>query len=246
MIKRALSLIIAAAMLSGIPVYADEGSYGAISDDVTLGYSAELLDTDDMTKGSGADWGTWDSSTHTLTLMGDLPDMNEGMLYRYVNNIAVIEKIVILPETKAAGSLKSAFKGLTALKEIEGLSELDTSSVTNMSYVFSGCESLLSLDLSGWDTSEVTTMIGMFAGCSSVTSLKLPAGFSVTTAMQLPNNTGGYIGWAKSGTNTVISKSGRFAEFAAPAKGEYIRITEQVHQHTYSAPVYLWGDNYTS
>ena len=44
------------------------------------------------------------------------------------------------------------------------LSALDTSEVTNMSNMFSGCSSLTSLDLSSFDTSNVTNMSNMFSG----------------------------------------------------------------------------------
>ena len=47
------------------------------------------------------------------------------------------------------------------------LSALDTSKVTNMSSMFSGCSSLTSLDVSKFDTSQVTDMSAMFGGCRS-------------------------------------------------------------------------------
>ena len=50
---------------------------------------------------------------------------------------------------------------------------VDTSKSTNMSYMFSGCTSLTSLDLSSWNTRNVTTMFNMFVGCNSLTSLDL-------------------------------------------------------------------------
>ena len=53
------------------------------------------------------------------------------------------------------------------------LSGLDTSRVTNMSSMFSGCSSLFSLDLSGLDTSQVTDMVNLFSDCSSLSSLCL-------------------------------------------------------------------------
>jgi len=44
--------------------------------------------------------------------------------------------------------------------------------ITNMSYIFSKCSSLLSLpDISLWNTSKVTDMNNMFNGCSSLLSL---------------------------------------------------------------------------
>ena len=50
---------------------------------------------------------------------------------------------------------------------------IDTSNVTNMSYMFNTLHGLLSLDLSGWNTSRVTSMNGMFYGCSALTTLDL-------------------------------------------------------------------------
>lgn len=62
----------------------------------------------------------------------------------------------ILPE-----DMSYAFHGLTRLSEIWGLENLDTSHVTDMSYMFSGCE-LQYLDLSNFDTSNVCKMNSMF------------------------------------------------------------------------------------
>ena len=50
-------------------------------------------------------------------------------------------------------------------------SKLDTSRVTNMSYMFSESSNLKSLDVSNWDTSKVTNMSNMFAKASGLTSL---------------------------------------------------------------------------
>ena len=59
------------------------------------------------------------------------------------------------------------------VKEIEGLSNLNTSEVENMNGMFWYCSSLTSLDISSFDTSKVETMTGMFYFCSSLTSLDL-------------------------------------------------------------------------
>ena len=42
-----------------------------------------------------------------------------------------------------------------------------------MTWMFKWCESLASLDLSGWDTSNVRGMNGMFAYCKNLKSLDL-------------------------------------------------------------------------
>ena len=51
------------------------------------------------------------------------------------------------------------------LKTIEGIENLNTSKVTNMSRMFRDCYSLTSLDLSNFDTSNVTDMSEMFYDC---------------------------------------------------------------------------------
>ena len=48
------------------------------------------------------------------------------------------------------------------LENIKGLENLDTSQVTNMSFMFSNCHKLTSLNLSSFNTSNVTDMGTMF------------------------------------------------------------------------------------
>ena len=56
----------------------------------------------------------------------------------------------------------------------------DTSKVTNMESMFSGCSGLTSLDLSGFNTSNVTNMSNMFKNCSSLTNLDSMQNISVS------------------------------------------------------------------
>ena len=64
------------------------------------------------------------------------------------------------------------FSGCASLIGID-LRGMDTSAVENMSYMFHDCIRLLSVDVSGFDTSSVNNMKGMFAGCSSLKSVVL-------------------------------------------------------------------------
>lgn len=57
--------------------------------------------------------------------------------------------------------------------EFIGLAITDTSSFTDMGWMFSNCEKLTSLDLTGLDTSAVTDMRYMFYYCLGLTSLDL-------------------------------------------------------------------------
>ena len=65
------------------------------------------------------------------------------------------------------------FLDFQKLTTIEGLSNLNTSEVTNMYDMFANCGKLTALDLSNFDTSNVTSMEAMFCDCKGLTSLNL-------------------------------------------------------------------------
>ena len=65
------------------------------------------------------------------------------------------------------------FLGMQNVQYITGMNYLNTSMVTNMSYMFCRCTGLTSLDLSHFNTSNVTKMYNMFSYCSRLTSLDL-------------------------------------------------------------------------
>ena len=71
------------------------------------------------------------------------------------------------------------FSLMWRVTEIQHLEYLHTENVTNMSYMFSGCEQLASLDVSGFNTAQVTNMTGMFSGCEALTSLDV-SGFNTS------------------------------------------------------------------
>ena len=68
-------------------------------------------------------------------------------------------------------SLFKFFRNLTHLETITGLEYLNTANVTDMSYMFSSCSSLTSLDVTHFNTANVTNMSSMFSSCLSLTSL---------------------------------------------------------------------------
>ena len=65
------------------------------------------------------------------------------------------------------------FYDMGNLQSIMGMSYLNTSEVTNMYGMFSGCNQLTGIDVSHFNTSEVTNMREMFQACGSLTSLDL-------------------------------------------------------------------------
>ena len=72
--------------------------------------------------------------------------------------------------TSQVTDMLSMFSGCTELTRID-LTHFDTRNVTCMSEMFGGCSSLKGLDVSRFDTRKVTRMGGMFGGCSSLTKL---------------------------------------------------------------------------
>ena len=59
------------------------------------------------------------------------------------------------------------------LTEFEGMSNLITDQVTDMSYMFCWCSSLTSLDVSNFNTANVTDMSSMFSYCPALEALDL-------------------------------------------------------------------------
>ncbi|MFC7272329.1 MucBP domain-containing protein, partial [Lactobacillus kimbladii] len=84
-----------------------------------------------------------------------------------------ITDIKIDGQLKLSGSVKFLFHGLTKLKTIEGLDNLDTSEVTDMSEMFSDSTMLLKLDLSNFNTVKVTRMYNMFHNCINLRYLDI-------------------------------------------------------------------------
>ncbi len=63
------------------------------------------------------------------------------------------------------------FQNFIKLKQIEGIENLNTENVTNMSDMFYSCSGLISLDVTHFNIANVTSMRGMFDGCSGLISL---------------------------------------------------------------------------
>ncbi len=63
------------------------------------------------------------------------------------------------------------FANCVNLKTLQYPQNLDTSNVTDMSYMFYNCSTLDSVDASTWDTGSVTDMQAMFCRCSALTTL---------------------------------------------------------------------------
>ena len=84
---------------------------------------------------------------------------------------------------KAQGSLAYMFSGLSNLTTIKGLSNLQTSDITSIAYLFYGCNRLKSLstadlkNLTNFDNGTSISMNSLFTGCYALTELDLPDNF---------------------------------------------------------------------
>jgi len=108
--------------------------------------------------------------------------------------VGSVSKFIFTEPITAGASLSGLFMGLSNVTEMEGLSHFDTSSVQDMSSMFSGVDRLTSLDLSGWDTGSVTDMSGMFADASGLISLDL-SGWDTSNVWDMS--------WMFSGANSL-------------------------------------------
>ena len=121
-------------------------------------------DTPTLTFYYGTPTGTYYSTDNTGT-------SNPG----WYDNRTKIKKVVFdssLDDDNARPtSCYNWFNGCTNLTVIDGIDNLNTSNVTNMKGMFSGCRGLKSLDVSHFNTEKVTDMSSMFYSCSGLKSL---------------------------------------------------------------------------
>ena len=97
----------------------------------------------------------------------------EEQSYSFVVNGTTLEIHTNADEFMAPSDCGNMFKGLSTITSINFNNAFNTSNVTNMSYMFSGCEALTALDVSNFDTSNVTNMYGMFNKCRALKALDL-------------------------------------------------------------------------
>ena len=87
-------------------------------------------------------------------------------------------------DTTNVTNMQSMFSGCSDLTSLN-VSNFNTLKVTNMANMFGNCSSLIILDLTNFVTSNVTAMHSMFNGCSSLKSLNV-SGFN-TSKVEIMN-----------------------------------------------------------
>ncbi len=88
---------------------------------------------------------------------------------------AAVQHVVFEPSfaNVAPASICAWFRDCVSLTDLTGIGYLNTTNVTNMSYLFSGCAALQSLDLSSLNTEKVNNMTYMFNGCTTLQNLNV-------------------------------------------------------------------------
>jgi len=104
---------------------------------------------------------------HAISISGTFPAI-------FFNNSADAAKVIEVTNLGQVGWTKliKAFFGCTNMTSFTS-GVTDTSSVTDMSYMFRDCTNLTSIDVSSFNTSSVTIMMQMFYNCSSLTSINV-------------------------------------------------------------------------
>ncbi|VDG23778.1 BspA family leucine-rich repeat surface protein [Lactiplantibacillus mudanjiangensis] len=135
---------------------------------------------------------TWSLDANgVLTLgAGTLPAKGNFYPAPWYSSAADVKTVNITGKLIAQDTLASMFSGMTNLTTINGLNNLDTSHVTDMSSLFENDQSLTAIDLSSFDTSQVTNMNSMFHGDKSLTALDLST-FKTTKVTDMGGMFGG-------------------------------------------------------
>ncbi|OYP56247.1 hypothetical protein CIK99_09765 [Prevotella sp. P5-92] len=153
--------------LEGAASYSDLGKTGKSMANYKTGY---------FTKSNLTPYVKWDENTKVLTFK--VANYIEGTQGEWKFNEGATapgwlgevysdcEKVVFTPSFNHAKPTSCCqwFLGFSQLTTIEGIENLNTEEVTDMSEMFNSCSGLKSLDLSKFNTANVTNMEGMFGG----------------------------------------------------------------------------------
>ena len=110
--------------------------------------------------------------------MWDVSAAHDRSILAWAKKVFISSKLLyelyIASDTKIKlQNARGLFWGYENLCEINLDKWIDSSSVSDMSYMFCGCHSLKKLDVSGLDTSNVVNMEGMFYWCSNIQTLNV-------------------------------------------------------------------------
>ena len=139
--------------------------------------AVQSWDVSERQDGSVMAWIVDDTETegyYKLYIGGDggvTANPNSSTLFSSLKSVKTIDLSNL--DTSYVTDMNYMFDGMGHLENITFGEKFDTSKVTDMQGMFNCCESLKSLDLSNFNTSKVTNMMSMFSYCRSLTELNL-------------------------------------------------------------------------
>ena len=140
-----------------------------ILNEMTIIYS--INDNENEIKLFGNDFVNNNKENCFLSINGKNHELCEYLYKEEINNNQNTIEIK-LKEIKAMTNLSYMFYYCLSLISLPDISEWNMSNVTDLSYIFCCCESLTNLsDISKWDISKVTNLSCMFDNCKSLSSL---------------------------------------------------------------------------
>ena len=163
-------------MLFSLPVNA-EGTvgYAEFKGSTLTFYGGESVPDGDYALNTGSNNPSWyDSRGSVAKVVFDesFKDVRPTSCYQWFysfSNLTTIEGIENL-NTEEVTDMSEMFYNCSSLTSLD-VSKFNTDKVKNMSYMFSVCPGLSYLDLSSFNTAEVENMSCMFSYCSGLSSL---------------------------------------------------------------------------
>ena len=187
-------------MLFSLPANA-EGTVGYAQwdeDSKTLTFKGgESVPDDAYALNTGYEHPGWNVGRESVTKVvfdESFKDVRPTSCYRWFfvfTQLTTIEGIENL-NTEEVTNMSGMFKDCSGLTSLD-LSSFNTAEVTDMSYMLNGCSGLKSLDLSSFNTAKVTEMSYMFGNCTGLTSLDLSK-FNTAKVWEMGNMFGGCSG----------------------------------------------------
>lgn len=132
-----------------------------------------VVDIDTVAPVSIAGWFNYTAGIQTIELEQMDASHLTTMEGAFRNNTALTSIDITDWDTSNVKSLNSCFRSCTELLKIEGLGDLDTSQVTDLTWTFGTDYSLQEADVARWDISNVTSLERTFNTCYSLTSVDL-------------------------------------------------------------------------
>lgn len=110
------------------------------------------------------------------------------------------------------------FAHYAALKRIEGIENLNTSEVTSMKGMFTGCSALDTLDLTTFNTDKVNDMSEMFKNCANLSTVVCDKVWSTPHSEQM------FYGCVKLLGKAAFDANKTSVEMANPNSGYFVAV----------------------